>query len=121
EGRGLPARSREDLVEALFAPNLSTRTEVSETSGRGVGLEAVRAEVDRLGGSIALESEPGAGCRWLVRVPTEAFRPPHCPPQSSRRPSWAPAPASVPGRPARPRAVADALVYRIGAGAVLVA
>ncbi|MEO8183729.1 MAG: ATP-binding protein, partial [Deltaproteobacteria bacterium] len=93
EGRGLPANSRAELTRALFAPNLSTRTEVSDTSGRGVGLDAVRAEVERLGGCIEIESEPGEGCRFVVQVPTEALRLPRCPPQSERRPSVAPGPA----------------------------
>lgn len=90
ERRGLPASSREDLTLALFAPDLSTRTEVSDTSGRGVGLDAVRAAVERLGGRIELESEPGQGCRFVVRVPTEALRMRRNPPQSERRPSVAP-------------------------------
>jgi two-component system chemotaxis sensor kinase CheA len=58
---GLPAASRADLVHALFADGLSTRSEASELSGRGVGLGALRQVVIELGGSLDVESEPGRG------------------------------------------------------------
>ena len=58
---GMAADSRADLVEALFADGLSTRTEASEMSGRGVGLGALRQVVRELGGAVEVESEPGRG------------------------------------------------------------
>jgi predicted ATPase/HPt (histidine-containing phosphotransfer) domain-containing protein len=73
EACGLPSTSRADLVAALFAPSFSTRTEVTEISGRGVGLSAMRQEVAAMGGSIELESEPGLGCRWVLCVPSAAL------------------------------------------------
>jgi chemotaxis protein histidine kinase CheA len=71
--RGLPSASRADLVEALFAPELSTRDQVTAISGRGMGLSAVREEVASLGGSITMASETGRGCSWVVRVPAAAL------------------------------------------------
>jgi predicted ATPase/GAF domain-containing protein/HPt (histidine-containing phosphotransfer) domain-containing protein len=71
--RGLPSSSRAELIEALFAPSLSLRDDVTTMSGRGIGLDAVRREVEALGGSIELESEPGRGCRFRVRVPARAL------------------------------------------------
>jgi two-component system, chemotaxis family, sensor kinase CheA len=73
EERGLPSASRADLVEALFAPELSTRDQVTMTSGRGMGLSAVRAEVESLGGSISMASETGRGCSWVVRLDADAL------------------------------------------------
>jgi predicted ATPase/GAF domain-containing protein/HPt (histidine-containing phosphotransfer) domain-containing protein len=73
EERGLPSASRADLVEALFAPELSTRDQVTAISGRGMGLSAVREEVEALGGNISMESETGRGCSWVVRVPAAAL------------------------------------------------
>jgi chemotaxis protein histidine kinase CheA len=61
------------LTEALFMTALSTRDELSETSGRGMGLDAVRREILALGGSIQVESEPGYGCRFMLRVPAAAL------------------------------------------------
>jgi two-component sensor histidine kinase/HPt (histidine-containing phosphotransfer) domain-containing protein len=59
--RGLPAATHDDLVQALFVDGLSTRDTVSEMSGRGVGLSALRQTVDALGGTIQVDSMPGQG------------------------------------------------------------
>jgi two-component system chemotaxis sensor kinase CheA len=59
--RGLPCATRADLVDALFADGLTTRDAVTELSGRGVGLSALRQTVEALAGSIAVESTPGEG------------------------------------------------------------
>jgi two-component system, chemotaxis family, sensor kinase CheA len=61
EERGLASDSHAALVEALFADGVSTAETVSETSGRGIGMSAVRAACVSLGGAIAVESEPGRG------------------------------------------------------------
>jgi two-component system chemotaxis sensor kinase CheA len=57
------------LTEALFHPGLSTAQKVTEVSGRGVGLDAVRAAVDATGGSVSFDSEPGQGARLTISVP----------------------------------------------------
>jgi predicted ATPase/GAF domain-containing protein/HPt (histidine-containing phosphotransfer) domain-containing protein len=67
--RGLPSSSLGDLVRALLAPDVSTRSEVTDTSGRGMGMSAVDRDVRALGGSLSLESEPGRGCSWTIDVP----------------------------------------------------
>jgi predicted ATPase/GAF domain-containing protein/HPt (histidine-containing phosphotransfer) domain-containing protein len=85
--RGLPSASRADLVEALFAPELSTRDQVTATSGRGMGLSAVREDVESLGGSISMASETGRGCSWAVRVPAAALGVRTEPPASDLRPN----------------------------------
>ncbi len=64
----LPHATREDLMEALFHDGLSTRDEVSDTSGRGVGLASVRNAARALGGDVTLESTAGAGTTLRVRV-----------------------------------------------------
>ncbi len=67
--RGLPHATEADLEEALFAEGVSTRTEVTSTSGRGIGLSAVRATVKRLGGRIELQSVRGAGTAFRFYLP----------------------------------------------------
>ncbi len=67
--RGLPSAEHEDLVAALFADGLSTRTEVTATSGRGVGLAAVQAAVQQLGGAIDVRSKAGLGTTFEFRLP----------------------------------------------------
>ena len=60
-GLGIPSATEEDLVRAIFTTGVSTRDEVTTMSGRGVGLSAVRQQVEDLGGTTALESELGRG------------------------------------------------------------
>ena len=73
---GLLSSTRADLEEALYSPSISTRDEVSETSGRGIGLGAVRSVVTRLGGLIEIESTFGQGTtfRLVLPWPPEAGR-----------------------------------------------
>lgn len=58
-----------DVLDLLFASGFSTATTVSDLSGRGVGLDAVRAEATRLGGTVALHSRPGRGTTTTLRLP----------------------------------------------------
>ncbi len=62
--------SEAQIQALIFAPGFSTRTEVSEISGRGVGLDVVRANVERLKGSIQVDSVPGEGCKFQITLPT---------------------------------------------------
>ncbi len=60
----------QDALSALiFAPGLSTATNLTALSGRGIGMDAVRAELTAMGGQIAVESEAGQGCRFTLRLP----------------------------------------------------
>jgi chemotaxis protein histidine kinase CheA len=63
------AMGREESFRLLFRPGFSTRREVSELSGRGMGLDAVAAAVARVGGEVVLASGAGAGTRVAVEVP----------------------------------------------------
>jgi len=66
---GLPHRTEDDLVEALFADGVTTRDEATDVSGRGVGMAAVRAAVDEQHGRIEVRSVKGAGTRFTVTFP----------------------------------------------------
>lgn len=67
--RGLPHTTPQDLKAALFADGFSTKSEVSSTSGRGVGLSAVQQFVDKVGGGVELSSERGRGTEFKFRLP----------------------------------------------------
>ncbi len=67
--KGLPCSNTEELTQALFADGLSTRDEVTETSGRGLGLASTRAECELLGGKIEVESTLGQGTVFRFRMP----------------------------------------------------
>jgi two-component system chemotaxis sensor kinase CheA len=56
----------------LFRPGMSTAAEVSDVSGRGVGLDAVKSRVQGLGGSVTLVSTPGTGTQFTLRIPFSA-------------------------------------------------
>lgn len=53
----------------LFEPGFTTAAAVGEVSGRGVGLDVVKTEVERLRGSVAVESRAGAGATFTLRLP----------------------------------------------------
>jgi two-component system, chemotaxis family, sensor kinase CheA len=57
-----------EIQSLIFAPGFSTRTSVTEISGRGVGLDIVRANVERLKGNILVEFTPGLGCVFRITV-----------------------------------------------------
>ncbi len=59
----------EELFGFLFTAGFSTRDVVSELSGRGVGLDVVRAKVEGLKGTVAVQSKPGRGTTFVVRLP----------------------------------------------------
>jgi len=61
--------SMDRVSDLIFSPGFSTRSLVSDLSGRGVGLDAVASEVAALGGGIGLVTEPGKGTSFKLRVP----------------------------------------------------
>lgn len=90
KSRGLPYEHHSDLVEALFSPGLTTRDSVSETSGRGVGLCAVRVRCRAMGGTLTVSSKTmGQGTTWRFRFPKENASPPAPPPSLRKHPKAA--------------------------------
>jgi two-component system chemotaxis sensor kinase CheA len=61
--------SAAELTDLIFVPGFSTRTTVSTLSGRGVGLDIVRAQIERMHGRVSVQSAPGAGCTFILSVP----------------------------------------------------
>src|SRR4029453_4772786 len=59
---------REQLA-LIFEAGLSTAKEVTSISGRGVGMDVVRSNVERIGGIVEIDSTPGQGTRMTLRVP----------------------------------------------------
>jgi two-component system chemotaxis sensor kinase CheA len=66
----LATMSEDEIQSLIFASGFSTRTEITELSGRGVGLDVVRANVERLRGSIQVKSTFGDGCQFQIRLGT---------------------------------------------------
>jgi two-component system chemotaxis sensor kinase CheA len=61
--------SEQDRLDLIFQAGMSTADKVTTISGRGVGMDVVRANVERIGGVIALENDPGQGLCITLRVP----------------------------------------------------
>jgi two-component system chemotaxis sensor kinase CheA len=67
--RGLPVLNDEGDARLIFLSGLSTAEAVTSVSGRGVGLDVVRAQVEALRGSVDVAFQPGAGTRFTLDVP----------------------------------------------------
>ena len=61
--------SREEILNLVFVPGLSTKSDVSELSGRGVGMDVVKTNISKLGGVIDLQSEHGIGTKVTITLP----------------------------------------------------
>nr|WP_278259879.1 ATP-binding protein [Nocardioides convexus] len=58
-----------EVLGLIFRPGFSTAAAVSNISGRGVGMDVVRTNIERIGGSVDVASEPGRGTTTRVRIP----------------------------------------------------
>uniref|UniRef100_A0A7C1WTI5 Chemotaxis protein CheA n=1 Tax=Pseudomonas graminis TaxID=158627 RepID=A0A7C1WTI5_9PSED len=58
-----------DCYNLIFAPGFSTKTEISDVSGRGVGMDVVKTKIAQLNGSISIDSTKGLGSKIIIKVP----------------------------------------------------
>ena len=65
----LDAMDTNEIMRLIFLPGFSTAETVTDVSGRGVGMDAVRNKIEALGGLLELESNPGQGTRVKIRLP----------------------------------------------------
>ena len=61
--------SNEEALELIFLPGLSTASTISDRAGRGVGMDIVYSSVRKLKGEVAIQTEPGFGTRFSLRIP----------------------------------------------------
>ncbi|MEH6404581.1 MAG: chemotaxis protein CheA [Sneathiella sp.] len=61
--------SNEEIDNLIFAPGFSTADKVTDVSGRGVGMDVVRRNIQALGGRITIQSNPGKGSRFIMTLP----------------------------------------------------
>lgn len=61
--------SRDDLLQVVFAPGFSTALRVTDLSGRGVGMDVVKTNINRLGGAVDVASEVGRGTTVTITLP----------------------------------------------------
>jgi two-component system chemotaxis sensor kinase CheA len=64
--RAMPAR---EITNLIFVPGFSTAAKVTNVSGRGVGMDVVRTNVEKIGGTVDISSEPGLGTTLKIKIP----------------------------------------------------
>ncbi len=91
------AMTEADVQQFIFLPGFSTATTITVVSGRGVGMDVVRTNIEKIGGSIRICSRPGQGSLFTIKIP--------------RTPATAPVriPETMPSSPTRRTAVSRAL------------
>ena len=67
--RGVSFADDDDVATAIFLPGLSTASQVTGRSGRGVGLDAVRSEIEALRGTVSVSSTEGSGSHFVLSLP----------------------------------------------------
>jgi len=65
----LERMSNDDLTRFIMLPGFSTATEINSTSGRGVGMDVVKKNIEKLNGTIEIESEQGVGTKMRLKIP----------------------------------------------------
>ena len=61
--------NRSECFNLIFMPGFSTKSEISDISGRGVGMDVVKTKITQLNGTLDVDSEPGKGSRIAIKVP----------------------------------------------------
>ncbi len=61
--------SDKEIISLLFLPSFSTAKQVTDVSGRGVGLDVVKSKIESLSGEVEVKSQLGVGSTWTVRLP----------------------------------------------------
>ena len=69
DAHGALQLSDDDALQLLFSPGFSTRSEVTDVSGRGVGLDVVKSVIGRVNGTVEIRSEKGVGTEFQIRLP----------------------------------------------------
>lgn len=61
--------TEKEIINLLFLPSFSTAKQVTDVSGRGVGLDVVRSKIESLSGEVEVKSKLGEGSTWTIRLP----------------------------------------------------
>ncbi len=65
----IAAKSDDEICNFIFTPGFSTAAQVTSISGRGVGMDVVRSNIEEIGGTVDLKSVPGAGTTFTIKIP----------------------------------------------------
>ncbi|WP_249999463.1 chemotaxis protein CheW [Actinoplanes sp. M2I2] len=65
----IPNMDRRDIMAMVFQPGFSTAAKVTNVSGRGVGMDVVKTNIENIGGAVSVDSTPGEGTVWRLTIP----------------------------------------------------
>src|SRR5215470_12431215 len=65
----ISAKSQAEINNLIFAPGFSTALEITSISGRGVGMDIVRNNIEKFGGTVDVKSSPGGGTSFVIKIP----------------------------------------------------
>ena len=65
----LASMTEQQIQQFIFRPGFSTAEAVTNVSGRGVGLDVVRTNIEKIGGTVELRSAPGKGTKFIIKIP----------------------------------------------------
>jgi len=65
----MSVKSQAEINNLIFAPGFSTAFEVTSISGRGVGMDIVRNNIEQIGGTVDVKSSPGSGTSFVIKIP----------------------------------------------------
>ncbi len=69
EESALSSMTNDDKLELIFHPGLSTKATASKISGRGVGMDVVKSNIEQLGGEVVIDTKVGEGTAFIYRIP----------------------------------------------------
>lgn len=67
--QAIAAFSNDEITNLIFLPGFSTADNVSETSGRGVGMDIVKTNMEKIHGAVIVETAPGKGTKFIMKIP----------------------------------------------------
>ena len=82
--------SDREAIQLIFSEGFSTAAQVTDVSGRGVGLDVVLKSIERLNGLVEAESIPGVGTKFIIQLPLPSPSSPPCSWRSRAAPSPCP-------------------------------
>jgi len=65
----IPSMDKRDIMAMVFQPGFSTAAKVTNVSGRGVGMDVVKTNIENIGGAVSVDSTPGEGTVWRLTIP----------------------------------------------------
>ena len=67
----MSSMTEEEKVELIFKPGFSSSEEITEISGRGVGMDVVKSNIEKINGKVEINTSLGKGTEFLISIPSK--------------------------------------------------